>query len=433
MANSLCENKVHVGVFGTCISDAGLRNIKEYEYKSGGNTFFDSIMNPFWEFFAYQIPENISPNLLTLLGFLCSLIAMLLTMKVCPMLDSSISLEVSIFISLLLFLYQTLDAADGKHARRLKISSPLGQLLDHGLDSYTTIFFSTIFCASCQLGWGYKFFAFISIVQFKMFSFIWLECHCKIFRCSSSYYLGVTESQFIIIFFIIYSSMGGLNILSRRLFLGISVIDTIIIFIIATGIFTLINDISSGLNECKGRKSVKTASLEICGIMCHLLFQFLFLCSNTYTKFPAITMFILTTSSSIIALRMNVSSFTLEELPFVHWPALPFYISSVFLLFGNILFEHFLDFQIIILLVVAMWNTIYTIDFASVIIRSICNLLNISLLSAKVVGNKVEDNIIHKANNSFRNNRVEKMGSRIKLSTSRSFKKNLDKISSMNN
>lgn len=429
MANSLHENKVHVGVFGSFISDAGLRNIKEYKYKSGGNTFLDSIMNPFWEFFACQIPENISPNLLTLLGFLCSLIAMLLTMKVSPMLDKSIPLEVSIVISLLLFLYQTFDAADGKHARRLKISSPLGQLLDHGLDSYTTIFFSAIFCTSCQLGWGYRFFVFISIVQFKMFSFIWLECHSKIFRCSSSDYLGVTESQFIVIFFTIYSSMGGLNILFRRLFINISFIDTIIIFIIATGIFTLINDISSGLNECKSRKSVKTASLEICGIMCHLLFQFLFLCSNTYTKFPAITMFVLTTSSSIIALRMNVSSFTLEELPFVHWPVLPFYISSVFLLFGNILFDHFFDFQIIILLIVALWNTMYTIDFASVTIKSICTHLNISLFSVKIVYENVEDKTTHKTNYSFQNSRADKTGSRIKLSTSRSFKKNIDEIS----
>lgn len=30
------------------------------------------------------------------------------------------------------FVYQTLDAVDGKHARATKASSPLGQLFDHG-------------------------------------------------------------------------------------------------------------------------------------------------------------------------------------------------------------------------------------------------------------------------------------------------------------
>lgn len=33
------------------------------------------------------------------------------------------------------FLYQTLDATDGKQARRTGSSSPLGELLDHGCDA----------------------------------------------------------------------------------------------------------------------------------------------------------------------------------------------------------------------------------------------------------------------------------------------------------
>lgn len=36
-----------------------------------------------------------------------------------------------------LFVYQTLDATDGKQARRLSSSSPLGELFDHGCDSMT--------------------------------------------------------------------------------------------------------------------------------------------------------------------------------------------------------------------------------------------------------------------------------------------------------
>ena len=36
------------------------------------------------------------------------------------------------------FLYQTFDAMDGKQARRIKAFSPLGQLFDHGCDSFST-------------------------------------------------------------------------------------------------------------------------------------------------------------------------------------------------------------------------------------------------------------------------------------------------------
>lgn len=42
------------------------------------------------------------------------------------------------FTALGLFLYQSLDAIDGKQARRTKSSSPLGELFDHGCDSVST-------------------------------------------------------------------------------------------------------------------------------------------------------------------------------------------------------------------------------------------------------------------------------------------------------
>jgi len=42
------------------------------------------------------------------------------------------------FTALGLFIYQSLDAIDGKQARRTKTSSPLGELFDHGCDSVST-------------------------------------------------------------------------------------------------------------------------------------------------------------------------------------------------------------------------------------------------------------------------------------------------------
>ncbi len=36
-------------------------------------------------------------------------------------------------------MYQTLDAIDGKQARRTNSSSPLGELFDHGCDTISTI------------------------------------------------------------------------------------------------------------------------------------------------------------------------------------------------------------------------------------------------------------------------------------------------------
>jgi len=40
-----------------------------------------------------------------------------------------------VLFGIAVFFYQTLDALDGKQARRLQLASPLGQLFDHGLDA----------------------------------------------------------------------------------------------------------------------------------------------------------------------------------------------------------------------------------------------------------------------------------------------------------
>lgn len=51
-----------------------------------------------------------------------------------------------------LFIYQSLDAIDGKQARRTNSSSPLGELFDHGCDSISTVFVAVSACVSVQLG-----------------------------------------------------------------------------------------------------------------------------------------------------------------------------------------------------------------------------------------------------------------------------------------
>lgn len=48
-----------------------------------------------------------------------------------------------------LFIYQSLDAIDGKQARRTNSSSPLGELFDHGCDSLSTGQLISCWCIFC--------------------------------------------------------------------------------------------------------------------------------------------------------------------------------------------------------------------------------------------------------------------------------------------
>ena len=52
-----------------------------------------------------------------------------------------------------LFIYQTLDAIDGKQARRTKSSNALGELFDHGCDSMSTVFVTL--AGACTMGMGH--------------------------------------------------------------------------------------------------------------------------------------------------------------------------------------------------------------------------------------------------------------------------------------
>ena len=56
------------------------------------------------------------------------------------------------FCAIGLFVYQSLDAIDGKQARRTNSSSPLGELFDHGCDAVSTVFVTVAFSTCIRLG-----------------------------------------------------------------------------------------------------------------------------------------------------------------------------------------------------------------------------------------------------------------------------------------
>jgi ethanolaminephosphotransferase len=58
------------------------------------------------------------------------------------------------YLALSVFLGQTFDAIDGKHARKTKRSSPLGQFMDHGCDAFSNSFIVVMGSQAYRLGQG---------------------------------------------------------------------------------------------------------------------------------------------------------------------------------------------------------------------------------------------------------------------------------------
>ena len=129
-----------------------LRRVAAYKYASGMSTPLENLMNHWWNWAVQWLPLWLAPNLVTLLGLACMVASAGLVVAVDPSLTAPLPPGVAAFCAASLFVYQTLDAIDGKQARRTGTSSPLGQLFDHGCDALNTVFICTVLAAAWRLG-----------------------------------------------------------------------------------------------------------------------------------------------------------------------------------------------------------------------------------------------------------------------------------------
>jgi len=90
--------------------------------------------------------------MLTLIGLL-PIFILTVTVVLCDTaLKEALPLWSYFLVALAIFFYQTLDAVDGKQARRTGSSSPLGQLFDHGCDAITTMLISLLLMQGLMVG-----------------------------------------------------------------------------------------------------------------------------------------------------------------------------------------------------------------------------------------------------------------------------------------
>ncbi|XP_010711746.1 cholinephosphotransferase 1-like [Meleagris gallopavo] len=106
-----------------------------------------------------------------------------------------------------LFIYQSLDAIDGKQARRTNSSSPLGELFDHGCDSISTVFVVLGSCIAIRLGTNPDWLFFCCFVGLFMFySAHWQTYVSGILRFGK---VDVTEVQIAITVLLLVSAFCG--------------------------------------------------------------------------------------------------------------------------------------------------------------------------------------------------------------------------------
>lgn len=149
------------------IGKHGVEALKRYKYSGEDRSYVAKyILQPFWRWAVNFFPLWMPPNGITSLGFLMVVISSSLSYIYTPYLDVPSPAWVSVAHGVLLFLYQTLDAVDGKQARRTNSSSPLGELFDHGCDALTCAFETMAFGSSVMSGRNALWFWAIATIPF---------------------------------------------------------------------------------------------------------------------------------------------------------------------------------------------------------------------------------------------------------------------------
>ena|SRR3990167_5905616 len=191
------------------ITDKDIENLKNYSYKAGEYTKLDNLMNGFWLWAVELLPRTLAPNMVTIYAFICGVLPAVLIVFYDPTFQSPYPAMLHVLAAVGIFLYQTLDALDGKQARRINAKSPLGQLFDHGCDSFSTAAFM-IHSLSCLRtpSAGLNLLIYAGAIT-TVYSSNICEHFTGVLNTSVAGQLGVTEVQFVQIFAHLIAAVGG--------------------------------------------------------------------------------------------------------------------------------------------------------------------------------------------------------------------------------
>lgn len=180
------------------LSNNQLKRLKEHKYSAHGTSICEPWMQVFWRWLIEQIPLSWAPNMITLVGLILNISTTLILTLYSPDGIQEAPRWVYLCCAIGLFVYQSLDAIDGKQARRTNTNSPLGELFDHGCDSLSTVFVMTGCCVALKLGQE----PYILLGEIAISELVFYMAHWQTYVTGTMKFhtIDVTEGQFIVIF-----------------------------------------------------------------------------------------------------------------------------------------------------------------------------------------------------------------------------------------
>lgn len=373
-----------------------LQGIAAYKYKAGTYTYLDNVLNHFWTYSVKFLPMWMAPNLVTMLGTVIMMSTTVVQLYYTPHFSEICPPWVYILSALGLFLYQTMDALDGKQARRTGASSPLGQLFDHGCDAICTVFNVLSAAATCQAGAGLRPYIALSSVSIAFYLAQWEEYHTGVMSCGNGFY-GVTEGQLTLVAVHLAAAFIGPDFWTAEFLvnesLTISMTDVLIGALVLSNVLLAYGNISNVLTAAPGaipsdelgnkQVSKALAMFQLIPIGILLVLGSLWICgpdAENYANYPVLFLFPIGIGYVFFSTRMIVSHMC--KIPFT--PQL-----RVIIPFGFVIFNAYGSSVGIISkpLIPTIWaSSLYMVfivlvylHFVSGVVKDICDFLNIYL------------------------------------------------------
>jgi len=382
---------------GGYITRDGVTNLTKYKYQGGEYSTMDNLFNPFWAKAALWMPRSISPNAVTLTGFTAFFIGLLVALNDAiegtkgpdarQHLAVNGSFFVQFFVAFCMFVYQTMDAIDGKHARNTGQSSPLGALFDHGCDACGMVIGALI----VELGASNPdndddnqrlLHSLAFVLPLASFYFAQWE-HYQVGILPTA---GITETQVGM-----YSMVASWGISRRFLFSKVGDIMTLPesldwlssrmlieggeLFVVCFAIAVLSGSV---FRVVKSSGSIAPLG-TLLPFMIHSLQFFFIFYSPCFKDYRILCMACVGCNFTDLAMRMIISGLCAIKYPFIHWPTIPFTVVSFGLYFLGINDTRCKT----ILISTLVWQILSVLWLASDTIARICSFLNIPFLAAR--------------------------------------------------
>lgn len=244
------------------LTNAQLKNLDEHKYSSGGKTLLDPYFQIYWCWLVEKMPLWVAPNLITIVGLIINVITCTLLCIYSPNATDITPRWTNILSSIGLFAYQSLDAIDGKQARRTKSSTPLGELFDHGCDAVSNVFVMVGLSVSLRLGLSPWFM--FTTVFLAMAAFYVAHWQTYVTGTLKFGLIDVTEAQLCTYSMLLVSGLFGDYFWSMNIpILNIDLRYLPIIGAMSGAIFSILTNISIISNGGKGKNGSSVANTSI--------------------------------------------------------------------------------------------------------------------------------------------------------------------------